>query len=108
MRVHGAEAGNAAEQKVDAENCIAIGFNAAGTKSNQVTLGNTAVVETVIRGVVKGTVLTVALLPSASAEYLGARSFVSDANVTDFASVAVGGGVIAMPVYCDGVDWRIG
>lgn len=53
-------------------------------------------------------VYTVATLPSASSSGAGFRSFVSDANSTTFASAVAGGGSNVIPVYSDGVVWRIG
>jgi hypothetical protein len=38
----------------------------------------------------------------------GTRSQVIDATVTTFASIVVGGGGNAVPVYADGNYWRIG
>ena len=54
------------------------------------------------------TVYTVATLPSAATSGVGARSFVSDANATTFASIVAGGGANNVPVYSDGTNWRIG
>jgi hypothetical protein len=54
------------------------------------------------------TVYTVATLPSAATSGVGARSFVSDATVTTFASNVAGGGANALPVYSDGTNWKIG
>jgi len=54
------------------------------------------------------TVYTVATLPSAVASGVGARSFVSDANATTFASTVAGGGANKVPVYSDGTNWKIG
>ena len=51
---------------------------------------------------------TVGSLPSAAAAGAGARSFVTDATVTTFASTVAGGGSNAVPVYSDGTNWRIG
>jgi hypothetical protein len=50
-------------------------------------------------------VYTVGTLPTGAK---GARSFVSDANSTTFATSAVGGGSNNVPVYHDGSGWRIG
>jgi len=50
----------------------------------------------------------VATLPSAVTSGVGARSFVSDANATTFASIVAGGGANKVPVYSDGTNWRIG
>lgn len=49
---------------------------------------------------------TVASLPAA--HVAGARSFVTDATATTFASVVAGGGTNNVPVYDDGTNWRIG
>lgn len=54
------------------------------------------------------TVYTVSTLPSAATSGAGARSFVSDATVTTFASTVVGGGTNKVPVYSDGTNWKIG
>ena len=54
------------------------------------------------------TVYTVATLPSAATSGIGARSFVSDANATTFASIVAGSGANKVPVYSDGTNWRIG
>ena len=52
--------------------------------------------------------VTVATLPTAVAGLAGARAFVSDATATTFASIVAGGSTNAVPVYCDGTNWRIG
>jgi len=52
--------------------------------------------------------VTVASLPAASAANKGARSFVTDATVTTFASIIAGGGANGIGVYSDGTNWRIG
>ena len=54
------------------------------------------------------TVYTVVTLPSAVTSGVGARSFVSDANATTFASIVAGSGANNVPVYSDGTNWRIG
>jgi len=54
------------------------------------------------------TVYTVATLPSAVTSGMSARSFVSDATATTFASNVVGGGANKVPVYSDGTNWKIG
>ena len=46
----GAFAGGFTLQKADAQNSIAIGYNAVTTKNNQVVIGNSSVVETILRG----------------------------------------------------------
>jgi len=52
--------------------------------------------------------LTVATLPSASTAGAGARSFVSDATATTFASIVAGSGANPVPVFSDGTNWKIG
>ena len=68
------------------------------------TTGTTATVA--IAGPTKQTPLTVASLPAAGTA--GRRWFVSDATATTFASIVAGGGTNKVPVYDDGVNWRIG
>lgn len=50
----------------------------------------------------------VASLPSAATSGAGARSFVSDASSTAFATIVAGGGANVVPVYSDAINWRIG
>ena len=54
------------------------------------------------------TVYTVATLPSASASGVGARSFVSDASGPAFGATVAGSGAVAVPVYSDGTNWKVG
>jgi hypothetical protein len=54
------------------------------------------------------TTYLVANLPAADVSGVGAKTFVTDANATTFASVVAGGGANALPVYSDGTNWRIG
>lgn len=51
---------------------------------------------------------TVAGLPAAATAGAGARSFVTDANATTFASIVAAGGANGVPCFSDGTDWRIG
>jgi len=60
------------------------------------------------QSIILTTVYTVATLPSAVTSGVGARTFVSDANATTFASIVAGGGANKVPVYSDGTNWRIG
>lgn len=87
-------------------NQVVVGYNAAAssaTVSNEITIGNTD--HNVVR--FPGTT-TVSGLPSASTVGAGARSFVTDATATTFASIVAGGGSTGVPVYSDGTNWRIG
>jgi len=54
------------------------------------------------------TPVVVANLPSASTAGQGARAFVTDADTTTFANLAVGGSTNKVPVYSDGTNWYIG
>jgi hypothetical protein len=51
---------------------------------------------------------TVETLPSAATVGVGARSFVTNALTPTFGSTVVGGGAIAVPVYSDGTNWKVG
>ena len=51
---------------------------------------------------------TVATLPSAVTSGKGARSFVTDALLPTFGATVVTGGAVAVPVYSDGTNWKVG
>ena len=51
---------------------------------------------------------TVATLPSAVTSGKGARSFVTDALAPTFGTTVVAGGAVAVPVYSDGTNWKVG
>ena len=51
---------------------------------------------------------TVATLPSAATSGTGARSFVTDALLPTFGSTVTAGGAVAVPVYSDGTNWKVG
>jgi hypothetical protein len=51
---------------------------------------------------------TVATLPSAVTSGAGARSFVTDALAPTFGATVVTGGAVAVPVYSDGTNWKVG
>ena len=51
---------------------------------------------------------TVATLPSAVTSGVGARSFVTNALTPTFGATVVGGGLVAVPVYSDGTNWKVG
>ncbi len=53
-------------------------------------------------------IYTVANLPSAVDSGAGARSFVTDASGPTFGATVAGGGAVAVPVYSDGTDWKVG
>jgi hypothetical protein len=51
---------------------------------------------------------TVATLPSAVTSGKGARSFVTDALLPTFGATVATGGAVAVPVYSDGTNWKVG
>ena len=51
---------------------------------------------------------TVATLPSAATSGVGARSFVTNALAPTFGTTVAGGGAVAVPVYSDGTNWKVG
>ena len=51
---------------------------------------------------------TVTTLPSAVTSGKGARSFVTDALAPTFSATVVTGGAVAVPVYSDGTNWKVG
>ena len=51
---------------------------------------------------------TVATLPSAVTSGTGARAFVTDALGPTFGATVAAGGAIAVPVYSDGTNWKVG
>ena len=51
---------------------------------------------------------TVTTLPSAATSGKGARSFVTDALAPTFGATVITGGAVAVPVYSDGTNWKVG
>lgn len=51
---------------------------------------------------------TVTTLPSAATSGKGARAFVTDALAPAFGATVVTGGAVAVPVYSDGTNWKVG
>jgi len=47
-------------------------------------------------------------LPSAADSGIGSRAFVTDSSITTFGSIVASGGTDKVPVYSDGIDWRVG
>ena len=54
------------------------------------------------------TLFAVADLPDAVDSGAGARAFVSDALAPAFGVTVAGGGAVAVPVYSDGTNWKVG
>jgi hypothetical protein len=89
-------------------NEIVIGASAVGLGSNTTVIGNTSTTLTQTYGVTKSTNYTVATLPSASTSGVGAKAFVTDALAPTFGATVASGGSIAVPVYSDGTNWKVG
>lgn len=84
-------------------NQIVIGYNAIGSGSNSVTLGNTSVTKTILRGVVTYSAeYTVATLPTPTGK---AFAVVTDAIAPSYMATAVGGGTVITPVFYNGTTW---
>ena len=54
------------------------------------------------------TVYLAANLPNPVASGAGALAYVSDANTNTFGAVFSGGSSFGVPVYSDGLNWRVG
>jgi hypothetical protein len=84
-------------------NQIVIGYDATGAGSNTVTLGNTSIVKTVLRGVIsRSTSYTVATLPTG---VLGDITYVTDATAPTYLGALTGGGSVNCPVFFNGTIW---
>jgi len=59
-------------------------------------------------GLSKDRLYTVATLPAAATAGSGARAFVTDSNTTTFYANVGSGGSSSVPVFSDGVSWRVG
>lgn len=68
----------------------------------------TPTVELDVDGLIRTRNTIVINLPDPAVVGQGARSFVSDAVSTTFGDIAVGGDSNRMPVFSDGINWRIG
>lgn len=104
----GYAAGFNGAQKSDAQNSVALGAQTYTTKDNQVVIGNDAVTETLLKGIMRHTTYLVANLPLAASVDVGARAFVTNATNATFGATVVGGGATKVPVYSDGTNWKIG
>jgi hypothetical protein len=90
---------------------ISIGTAGVSGSKTVITLGSSvsgATSTTTLNGVFKQQNYTVATLPSASTSGVGARSFVTDALAPTFGATVVTGGAVAVPVYSDGTNWKVG
>ena len=93
---------------VNNTNEVVIGDGGIGNGSNTTTIGNSSTTLTKFFGVTRSTNYTVATLPSASTSGIGAMAFVTDALAPTFGATVVTGGAVAVPVYSDGTNWKVG
>jgi hypothetical protein len=61
----------------------------------------------VVAATVQTTPSTFAQLPNAVGN-TGARAFITDGSTTTFAATVAGGGSNFVPVYSDGIVWKVG
>ena len=61
----------------------------------------------VVANTVQTTPSTFAQLPNAVGN-TGARAFITDGSTTTFAATVAGGGANKVPVYSDGINWKVG
>ena len=86
-----------------------IGTGGLTGSTTAIAIGSTAGTSTTtINGILKQQTYTVATLPSAATSGTGARSFVTDALAPAFGATVVTGGAVAVPVYSDGTNWKVG
>jgi hypothetical protein len=88
---------------------IALGTGGLAGSTTSIAIGSTTGTSTTtLNGIIKLQTYTVATLPSASTSSVGAKSFVTDALAPAFGATVVTGGAVAVPVYSDGTNWKVG
>jgi len=91
------------------DNTITIANSGGVSNAQAITIGSTVGSSTTtVNGILKQQTYTVATLPSASTSGVGARSFVTNALAPTFGATVVTGGAVAVPVYSDGTNWKVG
>jgi hypothetical protein len=80
----------------------------AGSTTNIAIGSTTGTSTTTFNGITKQQNYTVATLPSASTSGVGARAFVTDSLAPVFGATVAGSGAVAVPVYSDGTNWKVG
>lgn len=85
-------------------------YNSTNDTLNVYNSGNSwvAVSGDIVTSTVKTTPVAFASLPSAAAVGAGTRAFITNSNSTTFNALAAAGGSNNVPVFSDGVNWRIG
>jgi hypothetical protein len=86
-----------------------LGTNGAAGSTTNIAIGSTTGTSTTtFNGITKNQTYLVANLPSASTSGVGAGAFVTDALAPTFGATVVTGGAVAVPVYSDGTNWKVG
>jgi hypothetical protein len=80
----------------------------AGSTTNIAIGSTTGTSTTTFNGITKNQTYLVANLPSASTSGVGASAFVTNALAPTFGATVVTGGAVAVPVYSDGTNWKVG
>jgi len=84
-------------------------YNTATNVMSVWNTGNTwATISSNVSTTIKTTATTYSSLPSASTAGAGTRAFITDGNTATFANAVAGGGSNSVPVYSDGINWRVG
>ena len=88
---------------------VALGTGGLAGSTTSIAIGSTTGTSIItLNGITKQQTYTVATLPSAVTSGVGARSFVTDASTPTFGATVVGGGAVAILVYSDGTNWKVG
>lgn len=88
---------------------VNLGTGGLAGSTTSIAIGSTTGTSTTtINGITKQQTYTVATLPSAVTSGVGATSFVTDASAPTFGATVAGGGAVAVPVYSDGTNWKVG
>jgi hypothetical protein len=80
----------------------------SGSTTNIAIGSTTGTSTTTFNGITKNQTYLVANLPSASTSGAGASAFVTNALSPTFGATVVTGGAVAVPVYSDGTNWKVG
>jgi len=91
-------------------NSIVIGANVVGLGSNTAIIGDANITRTYLQGIIQTSGVLVVNLPAPVAGRY-ATAVVTDSNATltaGIGAVVAGGGANIVPVFTNGVDWRIG
>ena len=85
-------------------------YNSANDTLNVYDSGNSWVTVSgnIVSSTIQTTPIAFASLPNAATAGAGTRAFITDSNSTTFNGIAAGGGSNGVPVFSDGINWRVG